>query len=249
MIERLRVLVQRVGVGGATVVSIAFATALSVGITLAVTALVGDGPGPMGWSLSLLSPVVIGGPLAYLQFQLIQRLDKAERELAEMAAHDDLTHTYNRREFNRRAFDSLAQAATTQEPMGCLMLDVDNFKQVNDRYGHLAGDEALKAVAEYLKEKIQPPAILGRFGGDEFLVLLPGMTERAVNDFAESIRRELAALQVSTPNGPVQMTVSIGVFVARALEPDLELYVHRADTALYEAKEGGRNRVVSRKES
>ncbi len=249
MIDRLRALVRRVGVGVATVLAVLFAMALSVAITLAVSALAGSVPGALGWSLTLGSPLVIGGPLAYLQFQLIKRLDEAERELTEIAAHDDLTQTYTRREFNRRALDSLTQAAATQEPMGCLLLDVDNFKQVNDRFGHLAGDEALKAIAEYLKEKIQPPAILGRFGGDEFLVLLPGMTESAVHDFAESIRRELAALRVNTPNGPVQMTVSIGVFVARALEPDLEPFVHWADTALYQAKESGRNRVVSRRDS
>lgn len=245
MMEFMRTLIRRWGVWRAALVAVAVGVLLSIAITLLANMLVGARPGPLGWTLTLLSPVVIGLPLALLQFHLIERLDQAERELAQLAAHDDLTQVYNRREFNRQALQTLSLAAHTHEPMGCLLLDVDHFKQVNDDFGHLAGDEALKAIAAYLKHRIQPPAILSRFGGDEFLILLPGMDEKAAYAFAERMRSELEALPVETANGPVQVTVSIGVFVTRAVEASLDLLVHEADSALYHAKKSGRNRVVS----
>ncbi|MBI3158983.1 MAG: diguanylate cyclase [Chloroflexi bacterium] len=243
MTDRMRRFVRRWGVARATAIGTAAAVLLSLLITVAVSLVMDSTPGPLGWGLSVFSPLLIAPPLAYLQFRLIERLDRAERELAELASYDDLTQTYNRRQFTDMALKVLAAAGQSGMPVGCLMLDVDHFKQVNDRFGHLAGDEALKAIAVHLRQFAQPPVLLGRFGGDEFLFLLPGTDETEARAFAERMRNDLSALRIPTRHGLVQVTVSIGVFVTRAVAGDLEHFLHHADNALYAAKGGGRNRV------
>ena len=130
------------------------------------------------------------------------------------------------------------------------MLDVDHFKRVNDRFGHLAGDVVLKAVAEAISEHVRDYDSVGRFGGEEFVVLLPGATETDVLPVAERVRRAVMALEVevATASGPrvVQgLSVSIGAAVYPSGGTVLERLLHVADSALYQAKNSGRNRVVA----
>jgi diguanylate cyclase (GGDEF)-like protein len=122
-----------------------------------------------------------------------------------------------------------------------MMLDVDNFKQFNDRYGHIAGDRVLVAVASALREYLRPTDLIARFGGDEFAVLLPDVESQQAAQTAERVREQIAAL--SPPSLSTAVTVSIGV-TGRSGQDDVSGLVHRADEAMYEAKANGRNRVA-----
>jgi diguanylate cyclase (GGDEF)-like protein len=122
-----------------------------------------------------------------------------------------------------------------------MMIDVDNFKLFNDRYGHIAGDRVLVAVADALREFLRPTDLIARFGGDEFAVLLPDLKLKQARQIAERVRQQVAGL--SPQSLATAVTVSIGV-ASRTDDDDVATLVQRADAAMYEAKEAGRNRVA-----
>src|SRR6185295_15603349 len=124
--------------------------------------------------------------------------------------------------------------------------DVDEFKAFNDRYGHVAGDSVLVAVAEALREYLRPTDLVARFGGDEFSVLLPDLHIKQARQTAERIRQQIAGL--SPPSLATAVTVSIGL-AERTPSDDVATLVQRADAAMYDAKEAGRNRVAVAAES
>jgi len=167
------------------------------------------------------------------------------RALEQRAMTDPLTGLANRRAFDPTLSHALARSARNGTPLCMLMVDADHFKQFNDRHGHAAGDQALKALAECMRQAQRPGVDLAaRLGGEEFALLIEGLKAPAAVAVAESLRRALAAL----PDGPGQalaqpLTVSIGVAERLPEEPPSGLMA-RADAALYRAKQGGRNRVV-----
>ena len=126
-----------------------------------------------------------------------------------------------------------------------LFLDLDHFKQVNDRFGHESGDRVLIAVANVIKNGLRPGDIIGRYGGEEFVAIVAGAGPESARLVAERLRQAVEELQPPSP-GPTRVTISIGttVFDPRQLEETPQELVHRADLALYAAKRGGRNRVV-----
>jgi diguanylate cyclase (GGDEF)-like protein len=131
-----------------------------------------------------------------------------------------------------------------------LMVDLDHFKRINDSYGHLAGDAVLKAVAGTITDAVRDYDSVGRFGGEEFVVLLPGIAHPDVLTIAERIRAAISELVVSVPLDEVDTTVSglsasIGASMYPAAGNAVERLLHAADTALYQAKNSGRNKVVS----
>ncbi len=165
----------------------------------------------------------------------------------EVAAHrDEKTGLYNTSGWHALAERTLAAAARQRGTFGLLMLDLDHFKQVNDTYGHLAGDAVLKAVAQSIISAVRGRGdAVGRFGGEEFVVLLPGIAPPDVGAVAERIRRAISALQV--PAGQLSITglsVSIGIAVYPTAGASLQRLLDAADTALYHAKATGRNKVV-----
>ncbi|WP_103348230.1 diguanylate cyclase [Amycolatopsis sp. CA-128772] len=165
----------------------------------------------------------------------------------EVAAHrDEKTGLYNTSGWHALAERTLAAAARQRAAFGLLMLDLDHFKQVNDTYGHLAGDAVLKAVAQSIISAVRGRGdAVGRFGGEEFVVLLPGITQQDIGPVAERIRRAISALQV--PAGQLTITglsASIGIAVYPTAGTSLQRLLDAADTALYHAKATGRNKVV-----
>jgi diguanylate cyclase (GGDEF)-like protein len=165
----------------------------------------------------------------------------------EVAAHrDEKTGLYNTSGWHVLAERTLAAAARQRGTFGLLMLDLDHFKQVNDTYGHLAGDAVLRAVAQSIISAVRGRGdAVGRFGGEEFVVLLPGITQPDIGAVAERIRRAISSLQV--PAGQLSITglsVSIGIAVYPAAGTSLQRLLDAADTALYHAKATGRNKVV-----
>ncbi len=176
--------------------------------------------------------------------QLEEQLVTARDELHRLAMHDSLTGLFNRGAILELLRKEMARASRHQMPVGVMMLDLDYFKGVNDTFGHLAGDQALKRVGDLLQSSFRSYDTAGRFGGEEFLVVLPNCGYADLKQRAEMVRLSMAGLRLEFDSRPCSLTVSIGV---TAFDPNfaesLESLLQRADSALYEAKHYGRNRV------
>jgi diguanylate cyclase (GGDEF)-like protein len=169
-----------------------------------------------------------------------EKMAQAQAQLEAAAWQDELTGVANRRHLMQW---SAAALAKQQQAMGVLLLDIDHFKSVNDRYGHAAGDEALRVVAQVLRNSIRPGDTVGRYGGEEFAMLLPGTDLVSALAIAERVRANIAAIGVLHEDRSFSLTTSIGVASVMPGEVALDAALDRADRALYRAKSGGRNRV------
>lgn len=167
-----------------------------------------------------------------------------EEELRRQAHIDYLTGVYNRRHFMERAEQELSRAHRYGSTLSMLMLDVDHFKQINDRYGHKVGDIVLKAVADLCHATFRDVDILGRLGGEEFAVLLPETDQHFAIDAAERLRETITNARIPLAEGlPVTFSVSIGVSSMQSPDDNIDVLLNLADKALYAAKDAGRNRV------
>lgn len=174
--------------------------------------------------------------------ELQQALEREQK----LARTDGLTGLCNRSFFFELASREFSASQRYQSPLSILMFDLDDFKQVNDTFGHLVGDEALTQVAQAAAAQVRRSDILARYGGDEFVLLLPHSNLRQAFPIAERIRQSVAAIRIDTPKGWVSVTLSIGIAETKYGLPDesLENLTRRADEVLYTAKQAGRNRTV-----
>jgi two-component system cell cycle response regulator len=170
----------------------------------------------------------------------------AHDRLERLAAVDPLTDAYNRRFGLGRLREEFSRAVRAENPLGVLMLDLDHFKAVNDTYGHLVGDRVLRAVARACRRVIRDGDVLVRFGGEEFLVLLPGAGAQDLAEVGERLRRAVAETSVVDGEQRIQVTVSVGGATFGDSADSPESLVELSDAALYEAKESGRDRLVLR---
>lgn len=172
-----------------------------------------------------------------------QRKGLTER-LQHQANHDTLTGVTSRRQFFALAEHELARTHRSQHPLSVLMLDVDHFKNINDKHGHATGDEALRIVSSVMVGVVRQVDIVGRVGGEEFAILLPEANAMQAAHIAERIRQEVAQLHPHSRRGKAYpLTVSIGLTQAHSGDLQIEELLQRADQALYQAKHDGRNRV------
>jgi diguanylate cyclase (GGDEF)-like protein len=174
---------------------------------------------------------------------LVAWREEAERELRQHATTDGLTGLLNRRALEQRAADLLSQARRYHDPLSVLLIDLDHFKQINDRHGHAAGDRALQAFARVLRTCLRQGDLACRYGGEEFCVLLSRADADAAAAFDRRLRAELAR-QSQGDNIEAMMGFSTGLAGVRNGETSLDLAVRRADAALYLAKRAGRGRLV-----
>lgn len=181
----------------------------------------------------------------YSQEELMRRLERANRELEHLAAFDALTGAATRRHFLDRVAEELARAARNGSSVSLLMLDLDHFKSVNDGYGHPAGDAVLVAFVERMREIVRGADLIGRLGGEEFVVLLPDSVGRRAAQVGERIRAVMDAVPVLVEGGVLRITVSIGVAQFGVDGDTVEAVIKVADERLYRAKHEGRNRVVA----
>ena len=164
-------------------------------------------------------------------------------EIYQLATHDALTELYNRRHFIEIADKEIARAIRHQRPLALCIVDVDLFKPVNDRYGHISGDEVLRQIAELLRGHARSDDLAARIGGEEFALLLSECDATAATTFAERLR-EAVASAVFTPGGePQRITISIGIAELSPGRDTRAALMAAADAALYRAKSLGRNRV------
>ena len=184
--------------------------------------------------------------------RLQEALKERERELLEVnqrllqvSVTDGLTGLDNRRHLEQRLSEMFEHGERLNEPFACVMCDIDKFKSVNDTYGHQAGDAVLRQLAAILKEEAREIDRVGRYGGEEFMLLLPGTVLDAAVTFAERVRRAVESHTFTFDGGTLQRTASFGVSAwPHPRVTDCDTLVRAADDALYVAKESGRNKVV-----
>ena len=176
-------------------------------------------------------------------FRDITERKRTEQTLKELASRDPLTGVANRRHFFERAAEEHARSRRYGRPLTVLMLDIDHFKRINDRYGHTRGDEVLKTLCDTSRKRLREVDLLARIGGEEFAVMLPETDAEGARIVAERLRQSVAGLKVKTEGAEIRWTISIGAASLIPSDTAIEECLRRADKALYRAKERGRNRV------
>jgi len=175
--------------------------------------------------------------------ETLQSLWKKNRDLARKSSLDELTEIFNRRGFFDTIKPLLHLSRRNRYPVGIMMTDIDDFKKVNDTYGHQKGDDVLKTITKVLKSNVRGSDIVGRYGGEEFIIFFYGVDEDVVYHIADTIRKEI---EEDTRND-IPVTMSIGIsqgFVSNDVENTIMTLIGRADACLYRAKRDGKNRVV-----
>jgi len=171
---------------------------------------------------------------------------RRHRLVERQAATDELTGLPNRRRFMRSLTGEIARAKRTGGVFSVIMLDLDDFKRVNDRFGHDAGDRALRVFADVLRKAMRETDVAARIGGEEFACLLPSSDEAGAHGLAERIRTDLAESAIALPDGrEMSITASLGIAAYPAAGKTAEALLRAADLALYRAKAEGKNRVAS----
>ena len=173
----------------------------------------------------------------------LAELSREHGQLRAAAMRDELTSLYNRRAFNEFFKEELSRVRRYGGLLALVLFDLDHFKQVNDRYGHDAGDEVLRAFARVLRKCAREVDVVARYGGEEFVALMPAAGTRAGRIFAERVRRDLAGKTVRTSGGKLRVTTSAGVCKFTRHAGSMRAMLKQADLAMYKAKHTGRNRV------
>jgi diguanylate cyclase (GGDEF)-like protein len=176
--------------------------------------------------------------LAVVAILVVRRANAISRSQAEQANTDSLTGIRNRRSILSDA-DRLERSQAHAGSLSLLMIDIDHFKRINDRFGHQMGDQVLRQISDVLRKEIRARDIVGRYGGEEFLVLMPDTGSEGALLVAEKLRQAVAERIVQ----PDRITISIGAATTSEKDASLDRTLSRADAALYEAKAAGRNRV------
>jgi diguanylate cyclase (GGDEF)-like protein len=192
-------------------------------------------------------PFIIGCLVQFcIAFGLLLMLNhRLIADVYQMASRDALTGTLNRRRIEEDALRLRARCMRTGETLAIMMIDIDFFKTINDRYGHPAGDKVLCSLAEIAQNSIRPDDYFARYGGEEFCMLLTATTEKEAFELAERLRLAFAEFTLTLGKDRINVTVSIGVADSNDIGLVFEDLVTAADQALYRAKQKGRNQVIT----
>ena len=209
-----------------------------------------DGRPLVGWLIVRDIIVAILGFLVYLCILAMKRWTERESLYLEMSTTDGLTRLSNRNFFINRGQEEIArtkeQTLPTSPSLSCIMIDLDHFKQINDTWGHHAGDQVLIAASKVMMKNARKTDEVGRYGGEEFAMLLPGTSARRATQIAERIRRKISDMNVIVDGNSIEVTASFGVACFPSTDiNNMEDLLKAADKALYKAKETGRNKVVT----
>ena len=178
-----------------------------------------------------------------VSYELIRKTAHQNQLLDGLRRVDALTGLFERGHWQEQAEAALRRHHTSDEPACLLMLDIDHFKEINDQHGHTVGDEVIRALAHVVRSNVREGDCAGRYGGDEFAIILPGMQAKDALAIAHRIREQTEGVRLRSLPG-VRITSSIGVAPADHRHSSLRAWIDAADTALYAAKNGGRNRVA-----
>ncbi|MCD4673784.1 MAG: GGDEF domain-containing protein, partial [Anaerolineaceae bacterium] len=195
-------------------------------------------------SIGAVVSLVLTLPVSYFVLRAYYELDEARAQLAHLWVTDDLTHLYNRRYFIGRADYALSLPKLYGQVFSMLLIDLDDFKQINDAYGHPAGDQMLRMVADTCLQESREVDVLARVGGDEFGLLIPGLQQSQAVQFADRLHQILAERRVMYRGEQLQLTVSVGIVTWMPEITELDRLIYLMDKALYEAKSGGKDKIV-----
>lgn len=245
LLQRCSRAVVRLGVWRTTLLFSASISLLSLAFTWAYLRLSGYTEMGEAFYISLLVPLPMTLLPGSLIFALVSALEQARHTAHTLAMTDSLTNLRNRRYFMHTAQRELDLAQRHQLPLALLILDIDHFKRVNDLHGHDMGDQVLVEVARRCEKVLRTTDVLARWGGEEFVVLLPNTPLEQAHQLAERMRESVAySAQLYASDDAVRVTISIGVAATATGQPTtLDLLVQAADRALFDAKRAGRNQV------
>ncbi|MEQ8858375.1 MAG: GGDEF domain-containing protein [Pseudomonadales bacterium] len=217
----------------------------SVVITLAVNYALTGSPGfGTGMFIAVLAPAIMVPIGSYFHVSMTHRLREANEQLRRLSETDPLTQTYNRRRFIEVAETQLALARRHCFPTSVLLIDFDRFKDINDAYGHLAGDRVLVEASALIREMLRDSDSLARFGGEEFICLLPHTAREGAQMVAERIIASMREHAFAHDGKDIHVTVSIGGVTCETSDTSLERMTSKADSLMYEAKQAGRDRYI-----
>lgn len=174
----------------------------------------------------------------------IEEVESLRAQLQEQAIRDPLTGLFNRRFFSETLEKETAQAVRDNSPLSFIILDIDFFKKINDTYGHKCGDFVLQTFAKFLSDNVRTADLLCRFGGEEFVILMPNASTESAYERAEVLRRQFEAMNIDFENQNIKSTFSAGVATFPNHSTSSEAVLSLADQALYQSKANGRNRVT-----
>ena len=242
-LRRLSRFVLRHGMRRSVLLLTLLVVTLALLISESLIAVLGHGDRAVAALASSLCSLVLTPLLGTPVLRLVFHLEAARAQLNALATRDDLTGVYNRRHFMAAVQSEWTRAHRYHMPAALLLIDADRFKDINDRHGHLCGDELLKRMAAAAGTALRQVDVLARFGGEEFIVYLPHTDALGAVDAAERIRERIEAIRFEWGGQRITSTVSIGVAQFRPELLSLDWTIHEADTALYAAKAAGRNCV------
>ena len=227
---------------------VATSVASSVGALFLLVELLGHGYGPtFGRSLTIaiVAPTLVSAPIGGYIVHLLREVERARQHAQALAWQDALTGQLNRRRMTELGERELALARRSGRPLTAALIDIDDFKRINDQNGHAAGDAVLQAVARAVADALRSTDLVARWGGEEFALILPDADQTQGSQTAERVRQAVERLRIPVSNGPpLRCTISVGVSQARA-DDAFDPWIDRADHAMYRAKAAGKNRVLA----
>lgn len=240
----LRKLVIRIGQARSVLIVTSVATVLSVAFTYLVMRLMGEGMNAIALTISALAPITIAPFLFWPLFKSYIHIHHLELEMRKLASLDELTGLQNRRAFFSKAEYAIDLASRSQIELALVYIDLDDFKAINDTYGHALGDAVLKRFAELLQNVCRKTDVVGRIGGEEFVLIALGASQDAACKLVEKLLAEVRAAEVEIADNKLQFTISAGLASMHPAAPlSLHELLHKADMALQQAKLGGKNRL------
>ena len=240
----LRILIRRYGAKAITLGATLLAVIFSVTITIVIHAAFGFKVSFLEYMIAILSPGIILPLFGYQMIHLLAQLDGTERRLRSISTTDELTGAYNRRFVLELAHRELERAKRDGGMFSIAILDFDNFKLINDHFGHLAGDQALREVSRVCQSNMREADIFARYGGDEFIFLFPQTSHEDAVICLDRIMEQISALSFESQGKIVSPRVSIGVHPYSPKSDTLDAILEKADLALYKAKQTGGSRVA-----
>jgi diguanylate cyclase (GGDEF)-like protein len=241
--QRARRVLLSFGPAGATLVLTLAAALMALAVSQGTLLLAGLGPNAMAGAMALLCAGLVAPPILWPLIRLWADAEAARADLDVLATRDDLTGVLNRRQFLVLAEREWSRCIRYEMSAALLMIDVDHFKDINDRHGHLAGDLMLREIARAAGGTLRQPDLFGRFGGEEFIAFLPHTDTLGAIDAAERIREAVTQLALEWRGQTMRTTVSLGVISLDRSHESLGALIADADLALYTAKDAGRNCV------
>ena len=238
-----RIILRRYGIAKVTIALTLISILLSSGITWGMNALHKGGPLGTGLAIAIIVPLLIAPIMNTQILRLLLQLDEAEQRLQVLSHTDELTQTYNRRYFMQYIDLEFKRAKRYGDMFSVAILDLDNFKEINDKWGHLVGDQVLRSLTSILKGCIRQADVCARYGGDEFIFLFPQTDRQQTEVWVRRIYETFATSSFQVEGLQIKPSFSVGVAAFEASFESFDDLLKQADDALYHAKHRGGNHV------